>query len=97
MGAICDAHKKKMGVEVLYNTVHRKFNELDITPVGEKMLEWGTCPREAGPPGPRLSSPGERERNADGHKSGGLYVAVLFGLQLPLTVKPWVTLSNPFK
>ena len=22
-----------------------------------------TCPREAGPPGPRLSSPGERERN----------------------------------
>ena len=28
------------------------------------MLEWGTCPREAGPPGPRLSSPRERERNA---------------------------------
>ena len=32
--------------------------------VGEKMLDWGRCPREAGPPGPRLSSPGERERNA---------------------------------
>ena len=32
--------------------------------VGEKMLEWGLCPREAGPPGPRLSNPGERERNA---------------------------------
>ena len=29
-----------------------------------KMLDWGTCPREAEPPGPRLSSPGERERNA---------------------------------
>ena len=28
------------------------------------MLDWGTCPREAGPPGPRLSSLGERERNA---------------------------------
>ena len=28
------------------------------------MLDWGTCPREAGPPGPRLSSPGKRERNA---------------------------------
>ena len=29
---------------------------------------------------------GERERhNADGHKSGGQYVSVLFGLQLPLT------------
>ena len=32
--------------------------------VGEKMLEWGPCPREAGTPGPWLSSPGERERNA---------------------------------
>ena len=32
--------------------------------VGEKMLEWGPCSREAGPSGPRLSSPGERERNA---------------------------------
>ena len=28
------------------------------------MLEWGTCPREARPPGPRLSSPREQERNA---------------------------------
>ena len=34
-----------------------------VVAVGEKMLEWGTCPREAGLPGPRLSSPGERERN----------------------------------
>ena len=34
----------------------------------------------------RTTSSGERERhNADGHKSGGQYVAVLFGLQLPLT------------
>ena len=32
--------------------------------VGEKMLEWGTCPRDAGPLGPRVSSLGERERNA---------------------------------
>ena len=39
--------------------------------------------------GLRLSSPGERERhNVDGHKSGGRNIAVLFGLQLPLTVKP---------
>ena len=41
--------------------------------------------RKLGPQASRLSSPGERERNADGHKSGGQYVAVLFGLQLPLT------------
>ena len=32
---------------------------------------------------------GERERNTDGHKSGGQYVAVLFGLQLPLPHKPY--------
>ena len=33
-----------------------------------------------------------------GHKSGGQYVAVLFSLQLTShTVKPLVTLSNPFK
>ena len=40
------------------------IDQLEIRPVGEKMLEWGTCPRKAGPPGPWLSSPGERERNA---------------------------------
>ena len=43
--------------------------QLGIRPVGEqtsweKMLVWRTCPREAWPPGPRLSSPGERKRNA---------------------------------
>ena len=25
----CDAHKKKVDVELLYNTVHRKFNQLE--------------------------------------------------------------------
>ena len=86
MSANCDVHKKKVVVELLYNSVHRKFNQLEtrcgresqhpaeglsscrsdqlgIRRVGEKMLDWGTCPREAGPPGPRLSSPGESERN----------------------------------
>ena len=79
-----------MGVELLYNSVHRKFESLGIKRVGDKMRERKPAPREAGPPGLRLSSPGERERNADGHKSGGQYVAGLFGLQLPLT-------HNPFK
>ena len=72
------------------------------TPNWELKISWWedagmrTCPREAGPPGLRLSSPGEWERhNADGHKSWGQYVAVLFGLQLTLTVKPGVTLFKP--
>ena len=29
MNAICDAHKK-VGAEKLYNSVHRKFNQLEI-------------------------------------------------------------------
>ena len=40
------------------------IEQLKFRSVGEKMLEWGPCPREAGPPRSRLSSPGERERNA---------------------------------
>ena len=54
-------------------------------------VEKASTQQRAVPPGLWLSSPGEQERqNADGHKSGGQYVAVLFGLQLPLT-------HNPFK
>ena len=30
MSAICDAHKKKVDVEQLYNSVHRKFNQLEM-------------------------------------------------------------------
>ena len=37
MSAICDAHKKKVYVELLYNSVHRKSNQLEIRPVGDKM------------------------------------------------------------
>ena len=71
----------------------------------EPLMSWGPekllirCSKKAiiqqraGSLGLRLSSPREQERhNADGHKSGGQYIAVLLGLQLPLTVKPWVTL-----
>ena len=29
MSAICDAHKKKVDVELLYNSVHTKFNQLE--------------------------------------------------------------------
>ncbi len=30
MSAICDAHKKKVDIKLLYNSVHRKFNQLEI-------------------------------------------------------------------
>ena len=72
MNAICDAHKKKVGVELLYNSVHRKF------------ISWRSDAVEK--TSTQLSSSGERGKKCgDGHKSGGQYVAVLFGLQLPLT------------
>ena len=55
MSAICDAHKKKVDGKLLYNSVHRKFNQLEIRCGSENQhpAEWAT--------GPRLSSPGERE------------------------------------
>ena len=46
--------------------------------------------QKAVPPGLRLSSPREWEtHNADDYKSEGQYIAFLFGLQLPLTHKPF--------
>ena len=83
MSAICDAHKKKVDVELLYNSVRRKFNQLGVRRVGEKMLDWETCPREAGSPGPRLSSPGERERNT--------VVAIIVGVNM----LQFCSVSNP--
>ena len=63
----------------------------------QDVVEKASTQQKAEPLGLRLSSPGERERhNADGHKSGGQYIAVMFGLQLPLTIKPWITFSNPY-
>ena len=67
-----------------------------ITRWRQEVIQFGdplvtSCGREnstqwSGPSGPQLSSSRERERqNDDDHKSGGQYVAVLFGLQLPLT------------
>ena len=50
---------RRVDVKLLYDPSDKKFRL-----VGEKMLEWGPCPRKAGPPGPGLSSPGERQRNA---------------------------------
>ena len=84
MSAICDAHKKKVDVELLYNSVQEiqsvwRSDELEIR-----------CGRENQHP-ERLSSPGERERNAVmANRVEVNNFAVLFGLQLPLT-------HNPFK
>ena len=45
--------------------------------------------QEAGPPGLRLSNPEERERNADGQKSGVQYVAVFVRSPTPSHTQPF--------
>ena len=59
MSAICDAHKKKVDVEQLYNLGE---NRKAVTWRQDAVEKAST--QQSGPPGPRLSSPGERERNA---------------------------------
>ena len=49
MSAICDAHKKKVVVEQLHNSVHMKFNQLEIRCLRESQID------------PRLSSCSWRE------------------------------------
>ena len=48
-------------------------------------------------PGLRLSIRRTRKTQCDGHKSGGQNISVLFGFELPLTRRPWVTLFEPFQ
>ena len=126
MSAICDAHKKKVGVELLYNLVHRKFNQLEIRcsrenqhpaeeafrPLIEQLkfrsvevqISWRedagmrNMSQRGWAPRPPVEQPRRMgKKHCYGHKSRGQYVAVLFSLQLALTVKPLVKLLNPFK
>ena len=78
-------------IELLYNSVKTGSQlVLETRPVWRQdVVEKASTQQRAGPPGLRLSRPGNWERDADGHKSGGQHVAVLFGLQLPLTHKPF--------
>ena len=91
--------KIEWAIELLYNSVKTRSQWVgDQMSQRQDVVEKASTQQKAETPGLWLSSPGERERhNADGRKSEGQYIAVLFGLQLPLTVKPWVTLFEPFK
>ena len=100
MSAICDVHKE-VGIELLYNSVHWKFNQLETRcgtesqhpaegvlwpPIEQLQLRCGRENQHPAEWAPRRTG----KKRSYGHKSGGQYVAVLFGLQLPLT-------HNPFK
>ena len=87
MSAICDAHKKKVGDEQLYNSVHRKFNQLEIR-----------CSRKNQHPAEWVPSPPVEQPRRTGKKRGYecQYVAVLFSLQLPLTHNPFNKVRGVF-
>ena len=97
MSAICDAYKKEVCVELLYKSEHRKFNQFgDQTSwksdaVEKTSTQRGWAPR---PPVKQLMRTGKKR--CYGHKSGGQYVAVLFGLQLPLTHTPFNKMRSVF-
>ena len=76
MGAICDAHKKKVGVEQLYNPGEdRKSGSWREDAGMRNMSQRGWASR---PPVEQPRRTGKKR--CHGHKSGGQYVAVLFGL-----------------
>ena len=76
MSAICDAHKKKVDAELLYNSVHRKFNQLE-----RRCGRENQHPERLGPKVPGWAAQGnEKKKRCYGYKSGGQYVAVLFSL-----------------
>ena len=52
MRAICDAHKKKVDVEQLYNSVHRKFHQLEIRRVEDRCSRENQHTERLGPQAP---------------------------------------------
>ena len=56
MSAICDAHKKKVDVKLLYNWVHRKFNQFGNQTSWRQDAVEKTSTQQREPSGPRLIS-----------------------------------------
>ena len=65
------------------------IESLDIRPVGEKMLEWEHVPERLGSLAPGWAAQENGKETLMAIRVGGKYVAVLFGLQLPLTHNPF--------
>ena len=83
----CHSKDIEWAIELLYNSV-KTGSQLVWRPDQLVTRCGGESPHPA-EWAPRRAS-GERKRHdTDGHKSGGQYIAVLFGLQLLLTHKPF--------
>ena len=65
LSANCDARRKYVGVQLLYNPGDRKFRS-----VGEKMLEWEPCPSKGWAPRPPVEQPRKTgKKGCDSQKS----------------------------
>ena len=57
MSAICDAHKKKVHVELLYNSVHRKFNQFGDQMSWKEDAGWRNMSQRGWVPRPPIKQP----------------------------------------
>ena len=127
MSAICDAHKKEVGVELLYNSVktgsqlvwrpdplvtrcgresqHPARGALwpPIEQFGDQTSWWEDAglrnmSQRGWAPRPPVEQPGRTGKKRWWPKDwgGGQYVAVMFGLQLPLTHNPFNKMRGIF-
>ena len=97
-----------MGVERLYNSVELSSGSSWVWRPGEQLtyrsdgdrrdvVRKATSGRRGhlNPDGVDPSIRRTRKTQRDGHNSGVKMLQFMFDLQLPLTRKPWTTLSNP--
>ena len=89
MSAICDAHKK-VGVELLYNSVHRKLNQLEI-----RCSKENQHPERLGPQAPGWAAQENRKRNAIMARRVGVNMLQFCSVSNSLSHSK--TLSNPFE
>ena len=106
MSAICDAHKKKEGVEQLYNLGEdRKSDQLEIRRGRENQHRLSSCREDAGmrnmsqrgwAPRPPVEQPRRTgKKHCYGHKSGGSICCS--SVHSPTHLSHSKTFSNPFE
>ena len=82
--------KIEWAIELLYNSVRTGSQWVgDQRSWRQDMVEKAIIQQKVGPWASGWAALENERHNADGHKSGCQYIAVLFSLQLPLTHKPF--------
>ena len=89
MSAICDAHKKKVGIKLLSNSGHRKFSQLEIRGGRENQH-----PERLGPQAPGWAAQENRKETLLWPEEWGSICCSSVPSPIPSHSK---TLSNPFE